>query len=119
MKTRARSARVAKGDAQHRAPVRSIAEICKQPLPFAERGGKHAWRGQRMRQSVADRHIGFLLAQSSEQSVEYDQHPAVIAVQIFGIAAVVHAMMRGRIEYPFQRTEPADYFGVQKKLITQ
>ena len=60
----------------------------------------------------------FLLGDiGAEQAVPHDQDPAVVAVDVFRVAAVVHAVVRRRVEDPFQRAEPADRARVDPELV--
>ena len=60
----------------------------------------------------------FLLGlKRAEHPVPDDQRAGVVLVQILGIARVVHAMMRRRVEHPFQRAQLADQAGVDPELV--
>jgi len=53
---------------------------------------------------------------AAEQLVPDDQHPGVVTVDVLGVAGVMHAMVRWRVEHVFQPAQFADSLGVDKKL---
>jgi hypothetical protein len=61
---------------------------------------------ERRDEPIAARHVVALLGKRAEQPVEYDQHAAVIPVEIFGVRGVVDAVTRRRVQHPFERAEP-------------
>jgi len=47
------------------------------------------------------------------------QYAAVVLIEIIVVRAVMHAMMRGSVQYVFERTETFDFIRVNEKLINQ
>jgi hypothetical protein len=43
----------------------------------------------------------------------------MIAIEILAIGSVMHSMMRGGVEYPLERADPADDIGVQPELLEE
>ena len=74
---------------------------------------------KRLHEAVAARQIVALGNEGAEDAVENDEHPAVIVVDIFGIGRVMHAMMRGRVQYIFEPAKPWNPIRVQPELIEQ
>jgi hypothetical protein len=72
--------------------------------PFVKSDDQRVIGLHRFGQTIANRHIGALDPQSPEQPVEDDEHAAEVGIQILGIRGVMHAMVRGGVEYPFERT---------------
>ncbi len=52
-----------------------------------------------------------------EQSIPDDQDRAVVAIDVLGVARVVHAVVRRRVQHRLERTEPAHELGVNPELV--
>ena len=72
-----------------------------------------------MCETVADRFVRPFGGERTEETIIDDENAAIVAVNIGVVAGVVQTMMGRRVEYPFQRPEPTDEFGVQKCLKPQ
>ena len=55
----------------------------------------------------------------AEHPIEDDQHAAVIAVEVFRVGGVVDAVVRRRVENPFERAELRDPVGMEPELVEQ
>src|SRR5215831_4472275 len=47
------------------------------------------------------------------------QHAAVILIEVFGVAGVVYAMRRRRVDYPLQPADVRHELGVHEELVAQ
>src|SRR3984957_15050736 len=99
------------------APGARPPQIAGQRRPFMESDDRGVVGMQRRHQAVTAWHVVALPREGSEQAVEHDEDAAVIAVEIFRIGGVVHAMMGGRVEHIFEPTEFRYPFGVQPELV--
>ena len=70
-----------------------------------------------MRKSVAYLDVRKFRLIGAEQAVPDHQHPAEILVDVLGIAGVMDAVGRRRVDDPFQPSDPLDQFGVDEELI--
>jgi len=71
------------------------------------------------RQRRGDAVDGFLLLalEGAEEPVPDDQRTRVVAVDVLGVAPVVHAVVARRVQHRFQRTEVLDRLGVDPELV--
>ena len=74
---------------------------------------------QRFSQAEFARRIRRRLDIGAEQPVEHDQNAAKVPVQVAGIAGVVHAMVRRRVEDVLEWPLPDRQAGVQPVLVAQ
>ena len=72
-----------------------------------------------MRKSVAYLDIRKLRLICAEQVIPDHQNAAKILVDVLGIAGVVDAVGRWRIDDPLQPPDPLDQFGVNEELVGQ
>ena len=68
-------------------------------------------------ETEAGRIGGIFWFERAEEFVPDDERAAVVAVDVFGIGAVLDAMMGGRVEDGFKQTDGADEFGVNPELV--
>ncbi len=71
----------------------------------------------RMHQAIADRDVRPFGPVGAEQVIPDQQHAAIVLVEVFGIACVMHAVGGGRVDDPLQPTDAADELGMDEELI--
>ena len=85
---------------------------------FVRQHGHRVERVQLLDQAIDGRIIGALGLERAEQPVPDDQRAGIIRIEIARVGAVVHAMVRRRVEDRFIPTRhPVDRFGVQEELV--
>ena len=72
-----------------------------------------------MNKPVADLDFRSLGLVRPEQMIPDQQHAAVILVEIFGVAGMMDAMRRRRIDDPLQPTNVRHQLGMHEKLLAQ
>src|SRR5881394_2659542 len=95
--------------AELRAHAGSAANITRNRGDLVEADLEEVERLDVLRQAVDDG-LAFNL-ERSEQPIPHDEDPAVIAVEVADVLAVMHAMVRRRVEDPLERADPIDGFG--------
>src|SRR5712691_8972331 len=98
---------------------RCAGEIADHVAPFAKRDPDRVVTADTADKSVTQRLTPRRLGEGSEYPVEHDQDAAVVLVEAGRIRRVVHAVMGGRVENPFQWTQPGHELGVDEKLVEQ
>src|SRR5579864_2326892 len=101
------------------APAPPSPQVSTQRDKFVERDPNRVVRAQRLDKPVAAWDGVILGGEGAEQAVEDDQRAAEILVAIFRVGGMVHAMVRGCVEHPFERPELWYPVGVQDELIEQ
>src|ERR1700739_1530072 len=101
------------------APARRLPHVLPHIRPFVERDAHRIVGVNVLRQPEA-RSIGFALRlERPEPPGPDDQGAGMIAIDVARIGAVVHAMMRRRVHYPFERPQRAYQLRMNPELVEQ
>ena len=61
--------------------------------------------------------IGVFGLERAEKSIPDDKYPSVVAVDVFGIASVMNAVVRRRVEYEFEGANRMDQLRMNPELV--
>lgn len=110
------TARRAEKNAESFAPRFPRGEIAREGGPAGEEDTQRTIAAIFAGEAVGRRLGRHFVRVGSEQPIEDDRDAAEVSVEVRGVRRVVHAVMRGRVEDPFERPEFWDEFGMQEKL---
>ncbi len=74
---------------------------------------------KRFANTVNDGLIVSLFGKCAEQAIPNDEYAAIVAIDAVIVLSVMHAVVRGRHEYPIEPTEFSNELGVHPVLVQQ
>ena len=98
-------------------PARGMADIMEHIGPFVKSNPQGIVAMNVLGQAEAGLIIGVFRLERVEKSIPDDKYASRIAVNIFGIASVMHAVVRRRVEYEFEGAYRTDQFGMNPELV--
>ena len=97
----------------------SRTQVAEQRLPSGELNPENVIALHRLYQTVAAVQVGTLGDIGAKQAVEHDEHAAVVAIEVFDVSRMVHAVRRRGIQHPLQWPQARNPSGVYPELVQE
>ena len=98
-------------------PARGTAHIMEHIGPFVKSNPQGIVAVNVLGQAEAGLIVGVFGLERAEKSIPDDKYASMVAVNVFGIASVMNAVVRRGVEYEFEWAYRMDQFGMNPELV--